>query len=62
MAIPNNRIPLPAGVGLRTWPGDQAISTTPTWPWPGPVEDLAEIATEAITSAFECSEWRPVWV
>ena len=28
--------------------------------WPGPVENLAEIATEVITSAFECSEWR--WV
>jgi len=31
------------------------------WPtWPGPVENLAEIATEVITSALKCSEWR--WV
>ena len=28
--------------------------------WPGPVENLAEIATEVITSALKCSEWR--WV
>ena len=32
-----------------------------TWP-PGPVEDLAEIATEVITSALKCSEWRSVRV
>ena len=28
--------------------------------WPGPVENLAEIATEVTTSALKCSEWR--WV
>jgi hypothetical protein len=28
--------------------------------WPGPVENLAETATEVITSALKCSEWR--WV
>ena len=27
---------------------------------PGPVENLVGVATEVITSAFECSEWR--WV
>ena len=32
----------------------------PDLAWPGPVENLAEIGAEVITSAFECSEWR--WV
>jgi hypothetical protein len=29
-------------------------------PYTGRCKDPAEIATEVITSAFECSEWRPV--
>src|SRR6266571_2266668 len=35
MALPNQRIPFLAGVRHRTWPGDQAISTTATWHVPG---------------------------
>jgi hypothetical protein len=37
-------------------------ATVPSAPsgrtWPGPVDNLAEIATEVTTSALKCSEWR----
>ena len=46
-----------AGVGAMTWAFVDFYLAT----WPGPVENLAEIATKVITSAFECIEWRPVW-
>jgi len=40
-----------------TWAvGDFYHPDLATWPF-GPVENLAEIATEVITSAFECDDW-----